>query len=96
MTEIAKQLHATGTYRDPARPRLHDTRQAVVKQWMAIADALETQGEIVLAGDVRYFAHHLPPVLTRKELLATEFVDYLQAKRRETAAHLDRSHDRTR
>jgi hypothetical protein len=53
MTEIAKELHATGTYRDPARPRLNETRRAIVKHWMTIADALETQGEIVLAGEVR-------------------------------------------
>jgi hypothetical protein len=43
--EVAEELHATGTYRDPARPRLIETRRA---------------------------------------------------KRRETAAHLDRFHDPTR
>jgi hypothetical protein len=77
VAEIAKELHATGTYRDPARPRLIETRQAVVKHWMTIADALDAQGEIVLAGDVRSFARHLPPGLTQKELLATQFVDHL-------------------
>jgi hypothetical protein len=95
-TEIAKELRTTGTYKDPARPRLIETRRAVIENWMTIADALDAQGKIALAGDVRHFARHLPPVLTQKEVLATQFVDHLQAKRRETAAHLDRAHDRTR
>jgi hypothetical protein len=95
-TEIAKELRATGTYKDPARPRLIETRRTVIEHWMTIADALDAQGKIALAGDVRHFARHLPPVLTQKEVLATQFVDHLQAKRRETAAHLDRAHDRTR
>ena len=33
----------------------------------AVADKLQAQGEIVLGGDVRYFAMHLPPVLTDRE-----------------------------
>jgi type IV secretion system T-DNA border endonuclease VirD2 len=99
VAEIARELHATGTHRDPARPRLIETRRTVVKHWMTIADALDAQGAIVLAGDVRNFARHLPPALTQKELLATLFVDHLHTrdtKRRETAAHLDRSDDQTR
>lgn len=32
-----------------------------------IADTLDLQGEIILAGNVRYFARHLPAVLTDKE-----------------------------
>ncbi len=47
------------------------TRKAVVANWMKTADALDAQGEITLAGDVRYFANHLPPVLTAKEKVAT-------------------------
>ena len=94
--DIVKQLRETGTFKDPARPRLIETRRAVVEQWATIADTLETQGETVLAGEVRYFAQHLPSVLTQKEMPAIQFVEHLEARRRETAARTERSHDRTR
>jgi hypothetical protein len=29
---------------------------------MRAAEVLDEQGEVILAGDVRYFAMHLPPV----------------------------------
>ena len=80
---IASELSTTGTVQDPAREKLHETRMAVVTGWMGIADTLDTQGEIVLAGDVRYFASHLPPVLTDRERLAHEFIQHLKA----TSAH---------
>jgi hypothetical protein len=77
MTEIVKQLYETGTFRDPARPLLVETRRTIVKHWMTIADTLDAQGEITLAGDVRYFAQHLPPVLTHNEHLAKWFVEHV-------------------
>jgi hypothetical protein len=58
---------------------LLQTRKAVVSGWAGIADRLDAQGEIALAGDVRYFAQHMPPVLTDRERLAAEFVRHLQA-----------------
>lgn len=61
---IAHELSRTGTVRDTAHGKLVETRKAVVASWMKTADALDAQGEISLAGDVRYFANHLPPVLS--------------------------------
>jgi hypothetical protein len=34
-----------------------------------------------LAGDVRYFAQHLPPVLTERERITTGIIARLHAKR---------------
>jgi hypothetical protein len=48
---------------------------------MKTADALDAQGEVVLAGDVRYFASHLAPVLTDKERLAIEFLRHRESRR---------------
>lgn len=79
VVSVVKELRDTGTVRDPARERLLQTRKAVVSGWAGIADRLDTQGEIALAGDVRYFAQHMPPVLTDRERLAVEFVRHLQA-----------------
>jgi len=61
--------------------RLLETRRAVVEGWNAVASKLEAQGEIVLGGHVRYFAMHLPPVLTDRERLAEQFIRYAKARR---------------
>jgi len=46
---------------------------------MGIADRLDAQGEIVLAGDVRYFATHLPAVRTDRERIAEGFIRHLKS-----------------
>jgi len=94
--QIAKELYDTKTYKDPARPRLIETRRAVIEQWTTIAKTLDAQGETMLAGEVRHFAQKLAPVLTQKERLATQLVAHLQARDRETQLDRDRSHDLTR
>jgi hypothetical protein len=52
---IAAEIAKTGTYRDPAGPRLAESRKAVLASWQGIAKTLDDQGEIELAGSVRYF-----------------------------------------
>ena len=37
---------------------------------------LDAQGEEILAGEVRYFAKHLPPVLTDRQQLAAKFLRF--------------------
>lgn len=82
VTAIAVELAKYGRFSEPAaRARLVETRKAVVANWMKIAETLDRQGEVVLAGDVRYFAKHLPPVLTDKERLAAKFTQHLAASR---------------
>jgi hypothetical protein len=94
---VVKELSTTGTVRDPAREKLHETRRALVTGWMGVADTLDTQGEIVLAGDVRYFAKHLPPVLTDRERLAQDFIRYVMAtSARARTEELDRNREAER
>ena len=64
VTMIATELAKNGRFSEPARAKLVETRNAVVANWMKIADALDRQDEVILAGDVRYFAKHLPSALT--------------------------------
>lgn len=75
-------------------------RKAIIASWMKTADALDAQGEVVLAGDVRYFARHLPPVLTDKERLAIEFLRHRERQRSAQRAAeepiLDRREELTR
>jgi hypothetical protein len=96
---VVNELRTTGTVHDPARAKLLETRRAVLTGWMGIAEALDAQGEFVLAGDVRYFAKHLPPVRTDRERLAEDFIRHLHATserpRRDDLVR-DRAEERTR
>jgi hypothetical protein len=79
VTDVVNELRSTGTIRDPAKSRLLDTRKAVIANWSTTADLLDAQGERTLASEVRYFARHLPPVLTDKEMVATLFLQHRSA-----------------
>ena len=96
VTDIAKQLILTGSFHDPARAKLLETRRSVVNGWLDIADALDLQRETILAGDVRRFVRHLPPVLTDHERLAEKFVQHLRASHPELKSNRGRLDERTR
>ncbi len=81
VTKIATELANNGRYSEPARAKLIETRNAVIANWMKIADTLDRQGEVILAGDVRCFAKHLPPALTDTERLAMKFTQHLASSR---------------
>jgi hypothetical protein len=81
VTGIAKELSLSGTIVNPARERLIKTRKSLVSTWMKAAEVLDAQGEIILAGDVRYFASHLPRVLTDRQQLAAQFIRFTKQER---------------
>jgi hypothetical protein len=95
LDEIVHGLSETKPVSDPARAKLLETRKAIVQGWNAVADRLEAQGEIVLGGDVRYFAMHLPPVLTDRERLTEQFLRFVRAQRSAQTRADDRVRDRT-
>lgn len=86
VTMIATELAKNGSFSEPARVRLAETRKAVTANWMKVAETLDRQGEVILAGDVRYFAKHLPPALTDAEKLAAKFVEHLASSREASRA----------
>ena len=92
---VKRELIATRTIADPARARLLETRKAVVDAWNTIASKLEAQGDVQLGDQVRYFARHLPPVLTDRERLAVEMIQRARAKRPDWKREDDRVRDRT-
>ena len=92
---IVRELRATTPITDPARASLLETRRAVVEGWNAVASKLEAQGEIVLGGHVRYFAMHLPPVVTDRERLAEQFIRFAKAQRSTRTRGDDRLRERT-
>jgi hypothetical protein len=67
---------------DPAGARLRETRKSLVSAWMKAAEVLDAQGEEIVAGEVRYFAKHLPPVLTDRQRLALQFLRFKEQRRR--------------
>ena len=81
VTEVATQLRETGSFHDPARTKLLETRKAITHGWLEVADALDAQGEASLAGEVRHFARHLPRVLTDKERIAIALVEHIANSR---------------
>jgi hypothetical protein len=81
VTSVIAELTRTGTVRDPRRKKLVETRRAIVDGWMQAAEMLDRQGEITLAGDVRYFAKHLPPVLTDRERIAAAIMSQVDERR---------------
>ena len=87
VTEVVKELTATGEYRDPLKSRLVETRKAVVSNWLQVAEALDQQGETTLAGDVRNFARHLPIIRTDNEALSAAFVRHVEASRDKSPSH---------
>jgi hypothetical protein len=78
---IAQELSRSRTIVDPKREKLIETRKSLVSTWMKAAEVLDAQGEIILAGDVRYFASHLPPVLTDRQRLAKQFIGFFKKER---------------
>jgi Relaxase/Mobilisation nuclease domain len=82
VVRIVTELSRSGTVVDPARERLLESRRSLVSTWMKAADVLDDQGEEVLAGDARYFAWHLPPVLTDRQRLAAQFIEFTEKRRR--------------
>ena len=80
VTSVVQELTRTRTIRDPARTRLLASRKELVESWTKIADALDAQGEVALAGDVRYFTQELPRVLTDREQLGAQFIERLKHK----------------
>jgi hypothetical protein len=59
---------------------------------------LDSQGEVVLAGEVRDFAMHLPPVRTDRQRLAAQFLRLRDQRRgieREGPARSDPTAQRT-
>jgi len=92
---VVRELSQAQAISDPARASLLKSREAVVAGWNAVAAKLEAQGEIVLGGEVRYFAMHLPPVLTDRERLAAELLQYAKERRSARTRGDDRVRDRT-
>jgi hypothetical protein len=74
---MATELNRNGRFGEPANTKLVETRKVVVACWMQIAETLDRQGEVALAGDVRHFAKRLPLVRTDAERIAAQFIRHL-------------------
>jgi hypothetical protein len=91
---IATELTRSGTVEDPARARLLETHKSLVPTWMRAAEVLDEQGEEILAGDVRYFAMHLAPVLTDRQRLSAQLILFKEQQRQVKPGGPERFHPR--
>ena len=89
---IAQELSRSRTVADPAREGLLETRKSLVSSWMKAAEMLDAQGEMILAGNVRYFAGHLPPVLTDRQRLAAQLIRFTEKQRQIQREGSERGH----
>ena len=87
---VAGQLRAACSFRDPARAKLLETCKVITDGWLNIADPLNAQGEDLLANEVRHFARHLPRVLTDKERVAVALVQHVTNARQMPASEITR------
>jgi hypothetical protein len=95
LDEVVHDLRDSKHAPDPARAGLLETRKVILQGWNAVADKLEAQGEVVLGGHVRYFATHLPPVLTDRERLAEQLMRLARSERSARTKRDSRVQDRT-
>jgi hypothetical protein len=73
----AEFAEKSASFHDPERAKLLETRKAITHGWLDVADALDAQGEALLAGEVRHFARHLPRVLMDKERVAAALIQHI-------------------
>lgn len=59
-----------------------------------MADLLDKQGELPLAGEVRQFAKSLPPVLSDRERIATQLIRHVRAQRPMQMGRADAARER--
>ena len=69
VAHVVEELRPGGMFDDPARSNMIQTGRAIAR-WQQIVETRDRRGEVVLAGDVRYFALHPLPVRTDNETLA--------------------------
>jgi hypothetical protein len=67
---VANSMKAGQAIDEAATEKLTRTRQAIAADWAAIAEQLATQGETVLAGQVRQMVAALPPPITQGQQIA--------------------------
>jgi len=95
--KTATYLAALARAHIAADPPLFVHELAALKQSIAILSGLGLvlRQSICSPGDVRYFAMHLPPVLTDRERLTEQFMRFVRAERSARTQRDDRLRDRT-
>ena len=80
LRSVRAELAASGQIRDPGRPVIEASREALYAQWLKTAATLEAQGAKALAQAVKTFSHSLPEPLTGREQLAEKLVQAGEAR----------------
>ena len=71
---------------DLARLRVHETRRALERGWLAVGDALRSQGQSALADQTRQFVRNLSPARTEREWLMAGLLEQGRSRRAQELA----------
>ena len=80
LKEVATQLVKRGHFVDPVGERLRETRRHK-HDWIALAEALDRDGDRELSAGVRRFVDHMPRAETEKEQIAQRIHERVSRER---------------
>ena len=83
LESVAAELLKGALRVESSKARLIETRKQVERGWRATRDILVAQGHSELASQIRRFLDQMPPPMTDKEHLATEFLNWSYPSARE-------------
>lgn len=75
---VASALRAGSIQIEPAKTRMLETRQEVIRGWLGIREALRIGGREEIAKEVESFTKDLPPVQTEREWLRQSMLERLR------------------
>jgi relaxase-like protein len=78
---VATGLREADRTGDPAKVRIRKTRRDLERGWLAIGDALRSQGQSALADQTRRFVRNLPPARTEREWLMARLLEQGRSRR---------------
>lgn len=87
---VAHELARRDLRVEPGKRTLTSTRDAVLRGWASLADALDLSGRQSDAAAIRQFTARMPPPLTEKEWIAGQFLQSLRRTRTPDAPELSR------
>jgi hypothetical protein len=87
---VAHELARRDLHVEPGKRALTNTRDAVLRGWTSLADALDVNGRQTDAAAIRQFAARMPPPLTEKEWIADQLRQSLQRNRNADGPELSR------
>lgn len=79
---VAAELREGNLSSEPGKRKLLETRKQVENGWRSVANLLDKDGRLDLAGEIHRFVEQLAPVRTERELVAHQLQQIVRQRRR--------------